>query len=116
MPGRSASKRPGDFRLPTGSSIGRAMECIGSVVLPGIRRKPGPAARRGTAIHSFIERSRVVGRVAALAEITDNNVRNLCNAIDLGLFPPYLESEITYEFDCKASLARSIKIDSQVVT
>jgi hypothetical protein len=52
-----------------------------------------------------------VGRVAALDEIADANVRNLCNAIDLSLFPPYLESEITYEYDCKTNHARSVKID-----
>lgn len=112
MPGPNVKKQLGDYRLPTGSSIGRAMECLGSVVLPHVRRKPGPSARRGTAIHSYIENARKLGKQQALAEVTDPQIRQLCGAIDLNHFPPYLESEVTYEYDALNSTARSIKIDS----
>jgi CRISPR/Cas system-associated exonuclease Cas4 (RecB family) len=86
------------------------MACLGSVVYPHIRQKPGQSARRGTVIHSFIERSRTIGRVQALVEIKDDEIRNLCNAIDLNLFPSYLESEVTYEYNAIENTARAISI------
>lgn len=111
MRGRSGKRPLGQYRLPTGSSIARAMACAGSVVFPHVRHAPGPAARRGTVIHKFIEEARAIGRVKALDNIKDDGIRNLCNAIDLNLFPPYLESEATYELDVNLQTARAIHID-----
>ena len=87
------------------------MECVGSIVFPHIRKKPGPAARRGTVIHKFLEEASTIGRVKALANITDETTRNLCGAIDLNVFPTYFTSEVTFEFDSLANEGRVIHIN-----
>lgn len=110
MRGRAGKRPLGQYKLPTGSSVGRAMKCAGSVVFPHIRHAPGPAARKGTVIHKYIEDARAIGREEALAGIGDEVTRNLCNAIDLSLFPSYLESEVTYEFDSSTGEGRRIQI------
>lgn len=88
------------------------MACLGSVVFPHVRTKPGPAARRGSVIHKFIEDASTIGRVEALAKITDEPTRNLCGAIDLNLFPAYFTSEVTFEFDASTSRGRVVHINS----
>lgn len=87
------------------------MACVGSVVLPHVRSRPGPAARRGTVIHKFLEDAATIGRVPALEKITDETTRNLCGAIDISLFPEYLTPEVTFEYDALNSVGRVIHID-----
>ena len=86
------------------------MECIGSVVLPHVRSKPGAAARRGTVIHKFLEDAVTIGRVPALEKITDETTKALCGAIDLSQFPEYLTPEVTFEYDALNAVGRVIHI------
>lgn len=70
------------FRLPTGSGVGRAIECPGSTALPRVERTSGAPAERGDAAHTFIAAAKEVGREKAL-ELVHKRWRPYCESIPL---------------------------------
>lgn len=73
-------------KLPTASSLDRAIKCPASCVLPHVITRPGKAANKGTAIHVYLENVGKVGPEDALAMVAEE-FRGLCSAIDIRSLP-----------------------------
>lgn len=87
------------MRLPSFSSLGRAMKCPGSVVLEHVTEPTNTAAERGTEIHAFIERF-VKGATVeeSLAQVPDA-FRDICSRVNLSVIPAGSQSELAVGFD-----------------
>lgn len=71
------------FRLPTASSLERALACPQSCALPSVD-SGNPAAAKGTGIHRFIELiTNGVERAYALEAIDDPAARAFCEELDI---------------------------------
>lgn len=93
----------------TGSRVHRLWKCPPSVVLPQIEEVDvdKPLADRGKIIHAFLERVRLIGREAALAEVPQEH-RLICELLDLEALPVRLAAEVAFLYDVKARTAREI--------
>jgi hypothetical protein len=93
---------------PTGSKAHRAWKCPASIVLAPITAEgEKPSAARGTAIHRYLERVRVIGMEAALLEAAEE-LRPFLTAIDFDALPTHLATEVAFLWDWKARTAREI--------
>ena len=93
------------------SSLHRAAACPASVWLPSVRTESS-AARRGTEIHAFLERTVSMGRDLAL-ELAPDDLYEACAAIDLTQLPIAQSSaqaftEIALAFDLSSGKARQL--------
>lgn len=92
----------------TASSLERISACPPSYVLPQARSS-NAHAERGTAIHAFLAAAGR-DREAAL-EACPEDVRPLCEAIDLATVPVHLLAEAAYAFDPATGAARFLGAD-----
>ena len=81
------------MKIPTASSLSRAMACRASVVLPYVHEPSSYAAERGTAIHAFIETALTRGPDVAMSECPED-LEETCRKIDLSIFRPGVEHEV----------------------
>lgn len=92
----------------TGSKAHRVWKCPPSIVLPQVETDSrSPAAERGTAIHRFLERVKIVGLELALAEAPED-LRSLLSCLDLTELPVHLATEVSLVYDYRARTAREI--------
>lgn len=92
----------------TGSKAHRAWKCPASLVLAPITEEvSSDDAKRGTAIHAFLERVRVIGLEAAILE-APLELRPFLLAIDFESLPTHLATEVAFLWDYKARTAREI--------
>lgn len=93
----------------TGSKVHRVWKCPASAVLPqGYESNdPSPAARRGTAIHAFLEQVGKIGRGAALAA-APADVVPLLEALDLDNLPVGLATEVAFAWNWQTGEAREL--------
>lgn len=94
---------------PTGSKVHRVWKCPASAVLPQAYEDddPSPAAKRGTAIHAFLEAVGKVGRGAALAN-APADVVPLLEALDLGALPVGLATEVSFAWNWQTGAVREL--------
>ncbi len=90
---------PSTFNWPSCSGLDRAIQCPASCTLPQLKSPPGPWAERGTVIHKFLEMTGTVGRDQALAAVADDEVRAICEAIDVSVIPRGAEHEVALGLD-----------------
>lgn len=64
---------------PSGSTLGLAMKCLGSVLLPQVKSEPGAVATEGTRIHAVLEKYFKAGRVCP-EEATEED-RKTCELV-----------------------------------
>lgn len=98
------------MRLPTASSLDRADICPGSEALPHVERLR-EWAKHGQDLHAFLERVPAIGREKALAEIESDELRAVCEEIDLSRLPVDGASyahEVAFAFDVETGKAREI--------
>lgn len=93
----------------TGSKVHRIWKCQASAVLPQAYEDndPSPAARRGTAIHAFLEQVGKVGRGAALAD-APADVVPLLEALDLENLPVGLATEVSFAWNWQTGAVREL--------
>lgn len=93
----------------TGSKVHRVWKCAASAVLPqGYESNdPSPAAKRGTAIHAFLEQVGKVGRGAALAA-APADVVPLLEALDLDNLPVGLATEVSFAWNWQTGAVREL--------
>lgn len=96
--------------LPTASGLDRAFACIGSTVFPRVKDTQTKQAERGTVLHRFVQIARERTREEALAEITDDDLRNQAAAIDLDALPLGAESEVALAYNPQTGEARRLDI------
>jgi hypothetical protein len=83
-------------------------KCPPSIVLPQIDDdERSPMADRGVAIHAFLERCRVIGVEAAIAE-APAELELLLRCINIDELPTHLATEVAFLYDYKARTAREI--------
>lgn len=97
------------MKLPSASRIDIAAECDGIMVLPWTDHDSDDA-ERGRAIHEFIDRARKQGRATALAAVRDEELRAVCEAIDLAALPPNAESEVAIAYDLDTGKAERLHL------
>ena len=92
----------------TGSKVHRVWRCPPSIVLPQIEDdEVSPFAERGKSIHAFLERVRVIGLEAAIAE-SPAELELLLRCINIDELPTHLATEVAFAYDYKARTAREI--------
>lgn len=94
----------------TGSAAHRVWKCPASAVLPQVpsdRSKYEPARDKGKAIHSFLERVKLIGRPAALAE-APKELLPMLEALDLENLPVSLATEVAFAWNWRTSAAREL--------
>lgn len=93
----------------TGSKVHRVWKCPASAVLPQAYEDndPSPAAKRGTAIHAFLEQVGKVGRGAALAD-APAEVVPLLEALDLENLPVGLATEVSFAWNWQTGAVREL--------
>ena len=97
------------MKRPTGSRLGLAMECIGSVLLPGISSS-SPEAEAGTARHAFLAALHAgKAREEALEAVPEEH-RETCDAMDDSMLPALagLRSEVAMAYNPAADEARPL--------
>lgn len=92
------------LRLPSASSLSRAIRCQASTIIHGVREPSTYAQERGTMIHSFCEVGLTKGREAALAWLESQptateDQKELCGKIDLASLPEGVEVEAAFSYD-----------------
>ncbi len=93
---------------PSGSKAQRAWKCPASLVLAPITTEAeNPSATRGTAIHAYLERVRLIGVEAALLE-APLELRPFLIAIDIDALPTHLATEVAFLWDWRERTAREI--------
>lgn len=95
-----------DFKLPSGSKLGRQLVCPASIVLPKAESE-NPFSDRGRAIHLFLERASVVGRDRALAEVGPK-WREACVDIDVTRIPKGCTAEVAFAYDAIGGTGRLV--------
>lgn len=98
------------MKLPTASSLERAVHCPASFALPQIRERGGRAANRGTVIHKFIENCHSMGRDEALSRVPAE-FQDVCSRIDINQLMPEnceIRAEVGYAYDFVAGTARCL--------
>ena len=88
------------------------MICPASCTLPYITSEAGSAAKRGTEIHAFIENCGKLGREAALSAVTNDDLRAICEAIDVTVIPAGAEHEVAMGLDVATGRAYRYALDS----
>jgi len=73
------------IRLPTASSLDRAMACPASCVLPATDA-PSSAADRGTAIHAYLQMLTEVWTPEEALGETPSELHPLCRRIDISFY------------------------------
>lgn len=93
----------------TGSKVHRIWKCQASAVLPQAYESndASPAAKRGTAIHAFLEQVGKVGRGAALAD-APAEVVPLLEALDLENLPVGLATEVSFAWNWQTLEVREL--------
>jgi len=93
----------------TASQLDRVLLCPASCVLPGVH-STSPAARKGTIKHKYLERAAQIGSDAALLEIEDDEMRELCAAIDTDRLPvgPEYAQEVALAYDVATDKGREV--------
>ena len=94
------------FAWPSCSGLDRAIACPASCTLPQLKQPPGIWAERGTKIHKFLELAGTVGRDQALASVADDDVRAICEAIDVSVIPQGAEHEVALGLDLESGKAQ----------
>jgi hypothetical protein len=94
------------MKLPTASSIERAMNCPASCLLPHVDRLTS-YSDDGTWKHRFLHAVRRAGREAALRAVPER-LRGACAAIDVTALPMDGEPEITYAWNWHTGKARRL--------
>lgn len=100
-------------RMPlSGSKWHRAWKCPASAVLPqdtdeDREARTEPARNRGKDVHAYLERVRVVGKEAALAEAPED-LRPLLGGIDVDSLPTHLSTEVAFAMDMQAGRYREL--------
>jgi len=97
------------MRLPSASSLDRALACPTSCVLPRARTYH-VRTERGTAVHEFLEDALSIGGEAALAKVPEKH-RDFCSKIDLRNLPTYSgmrAAEVAFAWDHTTGLAREL--------
>lgn len=91
------------LRLPSASSLSRAIRCQASTIVPGVREPSTHAQERGTLVHSFCEVGLTKGRDAALAWLDTMDApeeqKELCGKIDFAGLPEGVEVEAAFGYD-----------------
>lgn len=95
----------------SGSNFHRAAACPGSTVLPHFGSESGTPARRGTAIHKFLEDCINKNRDEAL-RLCDPEVLDVCEVIDIGELPAGnsdgWSAEVTFAYNWETGTSRVI--------
>lgn len=86
------------------SSLDRIAACPASAVLPQ-QTSTSESASRGTAIHAFLERCKLDGYDAAIADVPDD-LRSLCEAIDVDALPAGCTPEVAFAYNVLTGKAR----------
>ncbi len=88
-------------RLPTASSLDRAVTCSASFLLPQQDNDAAPSEgrERGRAIARYLQRIPQIGADAALAEVPSEWVE-VCASIDLEALPITLGTEVAFALNC----------------
>lgn len=97
----------------SGSRIHRVWRCPASAVYPqdsdeDLEAKHEPARNQGKAVHRYLERVKAIGREAALDEVADSKVRELCNALDLDNLPAHMATEVAFAYNWRLRGAREL--------
>jgi hypothetical protein len=92
------------LRLPSASSLSRAIRCQASTIVPGVREPSTYAQERGTLIHSFCEVGITKGRGPAMDWLdaqpnATEEQKELCGKIDLAGLPDGVEVEVAFSYD-----------------
>ena len=93
----------------TGSAVERVMLCPTSAALPAVHGDTSDDADDGQIVHGFLYAGATRGRDAALAEVTDPDLRARCEAIDLGELASIgklVAAEVAYAYDVATDTAR----------
>lgn len=108
------------LRLPSASSLSRAVRCPASQSLPRVGEPTSDAAQRGTNIHLFIaavvshltemsvESARAKGleiiKTDPTSDFTPDQIA-LCEAVDLTIFSPGVDTEVALGYDERTGTA-----------
>lgn len=101
--------------LLSASALERVSLCPASAALPAITEPRADVhAARGTIIHAFLAAVPKVGRQAALDDIEDNALRDVCAALDLAHLPvdgAAYAAEVAFAYDVTTDTARELGRD-----
>lgn len=99
------------MRLPSASGLQRAFACPASRFLPRVTKPSTVDARRGTAVHKFLEECGEMGRERALERVPEE-YRDHAAAIDMERMPigdgVSFAAEVALAWDCETGDAREL--------